>query len=658
MPLVESKIIFENIKSNELLIDKLESSLDDTQEQITADEIQILRDIKGGCSGKLKKRSRSHLMNLNPKLFKELLMEYAYDPMVLRGTTCIIDSLLQDSKYLSYQDRLKEYLLNLKRIGVETTAVSGYTMTASLLTADSLFVLKVPKPGADLDMTHELFIGLLGTNQLRKEVLNFAYVYGGFMCSGPMINPQSQQVENYCSSDSPEVKYVIYENIAPSISMKQYVKTCTGREFTEKYLQILFALNTANWMIDFTHFDLHVENVLLRKFPGRGKMILKYTTGIGKKSLEEDWYLTTDSVATIIDYGLSHIQYQDSGKLKTSGTIGITGKHFGNSGWRRQFNILSDESFPLHDAFKFLFNAMFHMLYRYTPDGRIEPEPKPNYDAFDEALKLGWYFIDFDSESQDPEDLIRDLAAVYYSMPYSKQLTSQNLEDLIQYVIKVCYCPFLSDTPDGPVMKCGDEIYTCLSEDDFLTRIGLDGRPKPKTALEYYDYMTTQIGDPNYNYVLGLFKQNYREVIRLGYLDLQGFRDELTVSFLGLKVPDVDARILNEKGLLGYQNFVSTVAHIAFTRDRFFTHYSVLEYLINYSGQNPDILRKEFQTFIQEFRVNLKKLFQIVEDRNQKIDQILRSPTALMMVETNPKLRWLLDDRKNFQFPVSEAMTF
>ena len=49
---------------------------------------------------------------------------------------------------------------------------------------------------------HEAFIGLAGTNQLRKEIPNFSFIYGAFKCDGPIMPGKGKEVKQFCTGES------------------------------------------------------------------------------------------------------------------------------------------------------------------------------------------------------------------------------------------------------------------------------------------------------------------------------------------------------------------------------------------------------------------------------------------------------------------------
>lgn len=612
---MNTQIIFDNLLKNKVNYGtpEMKKQIVTLRDKIHQEEEELLAQYKP-CSSKDRKYISSRLANLNPKLFKELLMDYVYDPTVFISGSCVLDTLIRHNGPIAYQDQLKEFFLNLRQIG--TTSSNNYALSTSLGVAPNMFILKTPRAYLDSDLTHELFVGLFGTNKLRQEIPNFAYIFGGFLCSGPMINPITKEVEDFCSFNLPQVQYIIYENVNPNVPLDDYVKTCTPSEFVEKYLQILLALNYANQTIGFTHYDLHSRNVILRQYPDKTSFILKFKTS------KETFYLTTDYIATIIDYDVSHIKYK--------------GRNYGSSTFRIEFNVLPQKEFPLYDAYKLLGFCMFSML------------DSQNYEAFDEAAKILRYFTE-----ENPQDVILQQRETKYVLPDFDTLISKGLEELIEYIQKVCSCPFLNDNPNGPVMHCGDEIYTCLTQDDFIKRVRLLGSPNPKTILQYYDFITNHKDDISYSKILKRFKRNYTQLISNGWSRMRGFRNEINFLLQNVKLVRVDGSIFTEIGMKKYQEFLSYVARILFIRDRFFFYSIVMEDLMNMMNdlESKGNLIAEFGEFANKLGGKLESILMIINQDNKKLDTLLETYPIKFLVEQTPDFKWLLTDRRSFTFP-------
>ena len=228
---------------------------------------------------------------------------------------CFINSIISSNGGISKSTRINKFFTQLKKIGEE----SGYgiALTSSLVNIPDFLIIKSPKSKWDAEsLIHECFIGLFGTNLLRKKIPNFAYIYGMMSCTAPILDNSS--VINWCKdSNSNNVSYVIYEKINNSISFGEYIDNYFNSigDFMNIFLQILFSLKIAYEDIGFTHHDLHENNILLREYSISEIFYIKYNN----KYLKCSKY-----IATIIDYGRSNIKYE---KLNF-GYIDVKGKIF------------------------------------------------------------------------------------------------------------------------------------------------------------------------------------------------------------------------------------------------------------------------------------------------------------------------------------------
>ena len=151
------------------------------------------------------------------------------------------------------------------------------------------------------NLIHEYFVGAFGTNMLRSQIPNFAFIMGYFQCSPPFIDKQTQEVLTYCQNDKSVNPYIIYENVQNSVPFSDFIQTCSFDILLNILCQVLLSITIANKEIDFTHYDLHCNNVLIKTLPTQ--IIIPYL--INNKT----YYVQTQNVATIIDYGQSHIKF-------------------------------------------------------------------------------------------------------------------------------------------------------------------------------------------------------------------------------------------------------------------------------------------------------------------------------------------------------------
>lgn len=124
------------------------------------------------------------------------------------------------------------------------------------------------------ELTHEAFIGLFGINHLKSK--NFATTY-------------AYKLGDTCPlSFYPELEicaYTVSEYIRGPI-LREYLKTATVDQLRSIYLQLFDALHEAYSKIRFTHYDLHLRNIIIKTENNK-------------------------TYPVIIDFGTSYIRYHD-----------------------------------------------------------------------------------------------------------------------------------------------------------------------------------------------------------------------------------------------------------------------------------------------------------------------------------------------------------
>ena len=404
------------------------------------EKLEILQDRLGG---------------LNPKNFKALVSQGFYNPKIMQIAMCLTDSIFYTPPLpvgeVSANERIKEWLRNLRRIGGES--VEGYALSTDLEDANSVFIIKTPR-NPIFDLLHEYFVGLQ-LNRLRRKVPNFTYVFGGFKCSSAILTgPDNREVAAWCNTNlDAVVDYIVYENIAPGISMKEYSQTATFANWLDKYLQVLYALHLANVTSGFTHYDLHFENVLIRKLPKKYSFL--YTTERGQE------YINTDGVATIIDYGKSNIMYENM-------NYGIsTEKDYG----------VQPAVFPLHDAYKLLCFCMLSMANA------------KNVEAFNKASVILNFFT-----SEDAVSVLNNQINYYYYLPYTDATKSISLLTLTDYIRKRLPNEVgISVRPNFDLLNC--DSNSCINSIETQLLMGVTST-YADTVFEFYD-LTTRLLDEN-----------------------------------------------------------------------------------------------------------------------------------------------------------------
>ena len=446
--------------SNKLVVKKYDN---DENQQIAAEKALIANTLT--CNPVTAEKIRERLSALDGNKLKANLDNNFYNPAVMEAVSCTIDSVTylppNEIGSLYHNDLIRTHISNLRTIGAES--VAGYAMLADFNNVKNMFIEKVSRDSTNDNLLHELIVGLYGTNKTRNYIPNFAYIYGGFKCAPPVIDPITKQVTSWCLDNENAVNYVLYENVAPAISMKEYIEVCSPADFLNIYMQVIYSLKLGLKLFDFTHYDLHTENILVRtyKIHGQDRLFqIQYETENGME------YITADKIATFIDYGYNHIQHN--------------GQHFGQFGLIPYFTY-PDRSWIMHDAYKFL---LFCMIDSYNV----------NHGVFDEAVKIFSYF----NSIEDPVAVIERQIELSFSFPLTEQTAMLNIDDLARHIRNVCDCSFINaKLSNAHILECEG---VCPTERDILNRMGLDpdGQiPVPNDILDFFDLISLLRTDGN-----------------------------------------------------------------------------------------------------------------------------------------------------------------
>jgi hypothetical protein len=371
--------------------------------------------------------------NINTQELQKYMTKELYNNNVFDATKCIVNSLFVTKfENNDINNNIKKYVHDLHRIGAESA--NGTAFSVDFYNSDMVkksiwdakqgfFIMKtVQDIKKNNDLLHELIVGLYGTNKLRQYIPNFAYIYGGFKC-GPPIYDKNNQIIDWCKNTSNNsnnnVNYILYENINPSISIVKFLGECNANEFLNIFLQILYALDLAHKEVDFTHYDLHNENVLLR-IPDANEPNKLYQ--IPYKT-ENGWeYITTKYIPTFIDFGMSHIY---NNELKTNNNNG----HFGTHGFENM-SINANRSWIMYDVYKFL---MFCLLNLYNISSKGNDKDLKNLNDIYGLMSYIYKFFNFE------DDMLKMMIEQYdkgtfYSIPLTKDTEQFTIEKLIKYI--------------------------------------------------------------------------------------------------------------------------------------------------------------------------------------------------------------------------------
>lgn len=254
-------------------------------------------------------------------LTKEMLEQKFHSADFMNKLFCSVQSFVfiqNNLEMFPIAKRVRDHFKNLETLA---SGSFGETYKASFQSIQDSVVIKTSKFGKEESQTalvHEYFVGLKVANKMREKVPNFAQVLGFFRCSVPRINIDNITVNSWCYVRSQEEipenamglvgDYIIYEKI-PGKTLQDTLYSSPQPPFSDVVnwiMQIIFALYIADRDHQFTHFDLHFGNIMMRDIPDKENTWVLY-------ELEEDFsvWLRCSSIATMIDYGFSSCTYEN-----------------------------------------------------------------------------------------------------------------------------------------------------------------------------------------------------------------------------------------------------------------------------------------------------------------------------------------------------------
>jgi hypothetical protein len=203
---------------------------------------------------------------------------------------------------------------------------NGYVVKSSAFKNNSKYpiVIKINKKYQNLELFNQEFIFGILLNSVRQKIPNFVITLGAFKCFSHMTDDGKildLTDASLCSNKQGDLpfSYILLENIE-GISLKENIRKCLSTD-VDLFLaikQISLALWFASEEIEFTHYDLHILNILVTSLSEKCKFVYK----INLDTVE----VVAKNVYTIIDYGSSHVRAPKNYTYKT-GNLGMYNVH-------------------------------------------------------------------------------------------------------------------------------------------------------------------------------------------------------------------------------------------------------------------------------------------------------------------------------------------
>ena len=634
-------------------------------------ESEFIRKFKSCPEGIKAEQIIPYINGINPEKFKSEFKENFYNGDLMKVMTCLASSftLYSGENALSGRDRIKEFISNMKEIG---GGAYGYALSASLINdkADNFFVVKGPKSVKHFDeLVHEVAVAFIGTNDLRNPffppadskkdygmaIPNFSYIYGIAHCSAPFIDSSdknTKQVLAWCNTNNMAVDYAIYENISPVQDFAKFNKNCTASEFMMYYMQTMLALREAILRCEFTHYDLHTENAMLKKVSDKD-IYIPYYTSRGKEYIRAE-----GQIVTIIDYGMSHVvEYTKDGRKIHYGIAG--------SSSMEPNSIYRDKCTPICDVYKLLGFSLRDMI-------------RAKNNTCYEILKS---LLEYFNKEETPEEIILKQEpgekGFYYAIPNTPETENFDIDNWIEYCRSFIeendlINPFVSKVPKkSKIMHCDGN---CQTFDEEMITLGIDLKseiPVPNTFVGFYDsYGNLKFRSENTDTVkekekyVKIYKKLAKNFMNNFNIAFEIMMEKILSNERNIHV-FVKTSLPIDNNMLFNRSFLKTIKNSYSTYVQFFNSYQELEKDLKIWNYIKDVLPIS-ENSQKDLYQNVDKAFNIV---NSILDEYrgFKENLILALKEDFEKLKGIKNtsEDKNYKadynwywdvYPVIEAL--
>ena len=326
--------------------------------------------------------------------------------------------------YTPVEEIDKVVLPNNVRIG--DASAFGYNLSANLKFIKNFEVLlkiqSLKSVNRVHSFIHEVEAGKV-INKIRKQCLNFMLTFGRYMCEGEL--PDENSPNYYLCDGNDPIGYLFVEFIKPSVTLQSFLRQ--DDNITNVYScisQVLSSVMFSNHYFGFTHYDLHLGNILVvpvNSCMSQDVMIVNYH--IDGKILENVCY---QGYPVIIDYGRTYINGMSSDKI------------YYEKGLIHYYGVTSYKSNKVFDLWTLFVNFLFNIC-SFKPEFILRNNISTNLDivsaqGIEEYIKLmlEYFYFFFTQIGKKVSDF--------------RTFIKQQVEDLYNEIVNVCNILILQPT--------------------------------------------------------------------------------------------------------------------------------------------------------------------------------------------------------------------
>lgn len=226
-------------------------------------------------------------------LIQEILKNRFYNGPDMKAVLCLFNTVLKSYNIdfckgmYKLNTSIDQWDTNIRKSKSQGSQAIVYFTN---IISDVETVIKIPKNDKQFEqLIKEYFIGIAVINNLRYKVPNFMYTLGGFI---QPYNPKK------CNT------FISCEKI-PGITLEKALKQnkIDFNDYLNIYVQLLLALEVAQQDCRFCHYDLHVNNIVLRPI----NKPYSYTLVFNDKRYD---ITAKKYIPVIIDFGIATVRYK------------------------------------------------------------------------------------------------------------------------------------------------------------------------------------------------------------------------------------------------------------------------------------------------------------------------------------------------------------
>lgn len=156
---------------------------------------------------------------------------------------------------------------------LDTISANGVIAVGRLLHTslrNQQVILKTARQNANVDPIEYEFVIQAALNELRPRIPHFTFAFALFRCPTTLRKSgfnnrrkkYTYKVAQFCRGFGAPAPFLMIEQVDPGTSLRIAMHAMTAPMLLSHVCQVLFALQIAQDQFDFTHYDLHGDNVL------------------------------------------------------------------------------------------------------------------------------------------------------------------------------------------------------------------------------------------------------------------------------------------------------------------------------------------------------------------------------------------------------------